>query len=61
MPLAPETCQRKLELLRKCFPSQAGRAWFSDDTFWALLRLRGVESGAPDRYDEAFHARKLLL
>jgi hypothetical protein len=28
---------------------------------WALLRLRGVESNAPSRYAEAFHARKLLL
>jgi len=61
VPLEAERCQRKLELLRKCFPSQAARAWFSDDTFWALLRLRGVESGGPGRYAEAFTARKLVL
>jgi LmbE family N-acetylglucosaminyl deacetylase len=61
VPLAPEHCERKVALLRKCFPSQAGRTWFTDDTFWALLRLRGVESNAPSRYAEAFHARKLLL
>jgi LmbE family N-acetylglucosaminyl deacetylase len=61
VPLAPALCERKVELLRKSFPSQAGRAWFGDDTFWALLRLRGVESGAPGRYAEAFHARKLVL
>jgi LmbE family N-acetylglucosaminyl deacetylase len=61
VPLAPDLCERKVELLRKCFPSQAGRAWFGDDTFMALLRLRGVESGAPSRYAEAFHARKLVL
>jgi LmbE family N-acetylglucosaminyl deacetylase len=61
VPLAAEHCERKVELLRKCFPSQAGRAWFADDTFWALLRLRGVESNAPSRYAEAFHARKLVL
>ena len=61
MPLEPERCQRKIELLRKCFPSQAGRSWFSDDTFWALLRLRGVESGGPGRFAEAFCARKLVL
>ena len=59
--LEPELCQRKVELLRKCFPSQAGRSWFSDDTFWALLRLRGVESGGPGRFAEAFCARKLVL
>jgi LmbE family N-acetylglucosaminyl deacetylase len=61
VPLAPELCERKIELLRKNFPSQAGRAWFTDDTFWATLRLRGVESNAPSRYAEAFHARKLVL
>jgi LmbE family N-acetylglucosaminyl deacetylase len=61
VPLTQDKSERKVELLRKCFPSQAGRAWFSDDTFMALLRLRGVESNAPGRYAEAFHARKLVL
>ena len=61
VPLEADRCQRKIELLRKCFPSQAGRSWFSDDTFWALLRLRGVESGGPGRHAEAFTARKLVL
>ena len=61
VPLEPAHCQRKVELLRKCFPSQAGRSWFADDTFWALLRLRGVESGGPGRFAEAYTARKLLL
>ena len=61
VPLEPDVGQRKVELLRKCFPSQAGRSWFSDDTFWALLRLRGVESGGPGRFAEAFTARKLVL
>jgi LmbE family N-acetylglucosaminyl deacetylase len=61
VPLAPGHCERKVELLRKCFPSQAGRGWFSDDTFWALLRLRGVEAASPTRFAEAFHGRKLVL
>jgi LmbE family N-acetylglucosaminyl deacetylase len=39
------------------FPSQAEKHWFSEDTFLALMRLRGVQSGA--RYAEAFYARKL--
>ena len=30
---------------------------FSADTFWAHLRMRGVEIGA--RHAEGFHARKL--
>ena len=61
VPLEAERCQRKIELLRKCFPSQVGRPWFSDDTFWATLRLRGIECNAPGRYAEAFQARKLVL
>ena len=61
VPLVTEVCERKLELLRKGFPSQAGRDWFTDDTFWSMLRLRGLESRSPSRYAEAFHARKLVL
>ena len=61
VPVGQELGERKVELLRKCFPSQAGRSWFSDDTFWATLRLRGIECNAPGRYAEAFQARKLVL
>jgi LmbE family N-acetylglucosaminyl deacetylase len=61
VPLASELCERKVELLRKGFPSQAGRYWFTDDTFWAQLRLRGLESRSLSRYAEAFQARKLVL
>ena len=61
VPVGHEHAERKVELLRKCFPSQAGRSWFSDDTFWATLRLRGIECNAPGRYAEAFQARKLVL
>ena len=61
VPLAAELCERKVQLLRKGFPSQAGRYWFTDDTFWAQLRLRGLESRSPSSYAEAFQARKLVL
>jgi LmbE family N-acetylglucosaminyl deacetylase len=61
VPISAEHGERKVELLRKCFPSQASRSWFSDDTFWATLRLRGIECNAPDRLAEAFHSRKLVL
>jgi LmbE family N-acetylglucosaminyl deacetylase len=61
VPLARDHCERKVQLLLKHFPSQLGRAWFTEDTFWAVLRLRGVESNAPSRFAEAFHARKVVL
>ena len=61
VPLERVHCERKVELLRKYFPSQAGHAWFTEDTFRAVLRLRGVECNAPSRFAEAFEGRKLLL
>ena len=38
--------------------SRSGRQWFSEDTFLALLRLRGVAANAPSRYAEGFYLRK---
>jgi LmbE family N-acetylglucosaminyl deacetylase len=52
---------RKLEILLEVYGSQQQRSWFSEDTFRALLRLRGVESNAPGRYAEAFYSRKAVL
>ncbi len=61
VPLERQHCERKVELLLKHFPSQSGRDWFADQTFWAMLRLRGLESRAPSTFAEAFHARKLVV
>lgn len=54
-------CRQKAEYLCACFESQASKQWFSSDVFLSLLRLRGVESNAPDRYSEAFYSRKLTF
>jgi LmbE family N-acetylglucosaminyl deacetylase len=61
VPLARRICADKISHLRAAFPSQAGNQWFDDEAFWALLRLRGVESNSPTRYAEGFHCRKLTL
>ncbi len=60
VPLPEETCRRKVTTLFDAYPSQAGRQWFTEDMFWSLLRLRGVECNAPSRFAEAFFARKLV-
>ena len=60
-PLPEDLCKRKVDLLMQGFPTQAGRQWFTEDTFWAMLRIRGVESNSPTKFAEAFHARKLLI
>jgi LmbE family N-acetylglucosaminyl deacetylase len=61
MPLERSVCTRKIDLLMSAFPSQAGKDWFTAETFWGLLRLRGVEARSPSGYAEAFHCRKLVL
>jgi LmbE family N-acetylglucosaminyl deacetylase len=53
--------RRKTQAVLEGFPSQKGRYWFTEETFLALLRLRGVEVRAGEGYAEGFHARKLLL
>lgn len=57
--LSDAVLARKIELLHKHFGTQRSKAWFDDETFRGLARLRGVECRA--RYAEAFFARKLLL
>jgi len=61
VPLANEDAEAKIDALLNCYRSQVGRDWFTQDTFMALLRLRGLECRAPSGYAEAFHGRKLRL
>jgi len=58
VPLERAACEQKIDGLLNIFTSQAGRSWFSDETFWSHLRLRGIEANA--QYAEAFHARKMV-
>ncbi len=61
VPHAATDLDRKVSCLLESFPSQRSRSWFTADTFRALARLRGIESGAPSGFAEAFHGRKLCL
>jgi LmbE family N-acetylglucosaminyl deacetylase len=60
-PLTPATVAEKVRHLMTTFGSQRTKQWFTPDTFRGIMRLRGIESGAPEGYAEAFHGRKLLL
>jgi hypothetical protein len=60
VPLSEDVCRDKIARLFEAFPSQAGRQWFSEETFWSLLRLRGVECNSPSRLAEAFFMRKII-
>jgi LmbE family N-acetylglucosaminyl deacetylase len=61
VPLDETVCKRKIDLLMEGFPTQVGRQWFSADTFWAMLRIRGVECNSTTRFAEGFHCRKMVL
>jgi LmbE family N-acetylglucosaminyl deacetylase len=54
-------CKKKIHNIMVSFRSQSGKQWFTEDTFRALLRIRGVESNAEGRYAEGFYCRKALL
>ncbi len=61
VPLPEDLCNAKVKYLLEGFPTQRNKHWFTEDTFYSLLRLRGIESFAPDKYAEAFYGRKLVL
>ena len=54
-------CRDKVAGLLAHFRTQAGRHWFTEDAFLALMRLRGIECGPRARYAEAFYGRKLVI
>lgn len=61
VPLSAAEAAAKVAHVLAHFPSQAGRGWFSADTFHAILRVRGVECRAVDGLAEAFVCRKLVV
>lgn len=52
---------RKVETIGRHFPSQRRRSWFSDATFLALARLRGIGCNAPEGLAEGFYIRKIVF
>jgi len=61
VPLNAEASIRKVGYLMEAFRSQRSRRWFQEDTFFSLMRLRGMECNAPSGYAESFYCRKLVL
>jgi LmbE family N-acetylglucosaminyl deacetylase len=59
--LSEAAMARKVELLTRHFGTQRSKRWFDEETFRGLGRLRAIECHAPDRYAEAFYARKVRL
>lgn len=61
VPVSASVLERKIELLMSHFGTQRSKQWFDSETFLGLARLRGMECRAPERYAEAFFARKISL
>jgi LmbE family N-acetylglucosaminyl deacetylase len=59
--LEEAVCDRKIGNILQSFSSQRQKQWFDEQTFAAILRLRGMEANAPTRFAEAFYARKAVL
>jgi LmbE family N-acetylglucosaminyl deacetylase len=58
----PEAIGReKISYLQQAYNSQQTKRWFTDDLFWSLMRIRGMESNSPTSIAEAFYARKTVL
>ncbi len=61
VPLTQAQFRRKVENIERHFPSQHGRAWFSENTFLAIARLRGIGCNARQGLAEAFYVRKIVF
>ena len=59
--LNEKLCRTKIDHLLTSFKTQTNRHWFTEDLFLAIMRLRGIESNAPDKFAEAFHCRKIVF
>jgi LmbE family N-acetylglucosaminyl deacetylase len=61
VPLTKAVAQKKARHLCRHFQTQGNKHWFSEDTFLALARLRGIECASTTGLAEGFHARKVVL
>ncbi|MGH8658847.1 MAG: PIG-L deacetylase family protein [Gammaproteobacteria bacterium] len=59
--LSKRLCTLKIDCLMAYFATQTNKHWFTRETFEAILRLRGIESRAPENFAEAFYCRKLVV
>ncbi len=54
-------CRNKIQYLMSAFKSQRQRPWFTEDSFLSMMRIRGIESNAPEKFAEAFYCRKMVF
>jgi hypothetical protein len=54
VPLSARSARRKTEHLLRHFASQRSRSWFAAETFYGLMRLRGIECRSASGFAEGF-------
>jgi LmbE family N-acetylglucosaminyl deacetylase len=54
-------CHEKVNYIMNSFKSQRYKSWFTPDAFFSVMRIRGIESRAPEGYAEGFYCRKIIL
>ena len=61
VPLDESISRSKINFLLTHFKSQHARAWFAEDAFRSIQRLRGIECNSESGYAEAFYSRKIVM
>jgi LmbE family N-acetylglucosaminyl deacetylase len=56
-----QECETKVRYILDVFKTQTSKQWLTEDTLTAIMRLRGVESNAPEKFAEAYYCRKMIL
>ncbi len=59
--LDKDRCQKKIDLIMKHFRSQQKRTWFTAETFWAMLRIRGIQCNSSSGLAESHYSRKQII
>jgi LmbE family N-acetylglucosaminyl deacetylase len=59
--IGESVARQKVDLVMRHFGTQRGKDWFDPETFLGLMRLRGMECRAPERYAEAFFVHKQVI
>ncbi|HUG70550.1 MAG TPA: PIG-L deacetylase family protein [Pirellulaceae bacterium] len=61
VPLSRQQAEMKIETIMESFGSQHDKRWFTQDTFWATLRIRGIECHSESGLAEGLYCRKAQI
>lgn len=59
--LDKQIAEQKIAALQSVYNSQKAKKWFTDDLFWSMMRIRGMECNSASGLAEAFYTRKYTV